>query len=68
MKTVLARKGVTPKPNATANPLVQECIKAGILPPFYEGSFVAVASIRNALVMRPTGRGRGQNPRSAKAC
>ncbi len=59
MKTVLAKKGVTPKPNATANPLVQECIKAGVLPPFYEGCFVAVASIRNALSDAAHGKGPG---------
>jgi len=59
MKTVLAKKGVTPKPNATANPLVQECIKAGILPSFYEGCFVAVASIRNALSDAAHGKGPG---------
>lgn len=59
MKTVLAKKGVTPKPNATANPLVQECIKAGILPSIYEGCFVAVASIRNALSDAAHGKGPG---------
>jgi hypothetical protein len=59
MKTVLAKRGVTPKPNVTANPLVQECIKAGILPPFYEGCFVAVASIRNALSDAAHGKGPG---------
>jgi hypothetical protein len=59
MKTVLAKRGVTPKPNATANPLVQECIKAGILPPYYEGCFVAVASIRNALSDAAHGKGPG---------
>jgi hypothetical protein len=59
MKTVLAKKGITPKPNATAAPLVKECITAGIIPAFYEGCFVAVATIRNALSDAAHGKGPG---------
>ncbi len=57
MKTVLTKKKIAIKPRATAAPLVLECIKARVIPPFYEGCFLAVGTIRNALSDAVHGRG-----------
>lgn len=59
MKTLLDKKGVTPKPNATCNPLVQQCIAAGIITTTYEPCMVSVGVIRNALSDAAHGRGPG---------
>jgi hypothetical protein len=56
LKAVLGKKRVAYKTDATANVLIQECVKAGIFPKTYENSLIGIANVRNAMSDTTHGR------------
>jgi hypothetical protein len=56
LKAVLEKKGVPFNKDASAGPLIQECVKATIFPQTYENGLIGIVNVRNAMSDTTHGR------------